>query len=290
MCVILLCKKDARPDYMTLKKCQAANSDGIGVVWRTPEAVYWKKGLTLEELVPELDRPGSMMIHFRWASAGGVSPFLCHPFPIGGGLKLEGKAPVVIAHNGHVDTANLLKQFAGVRLDGPVSDTRIIARLIADKGVNLIRKVPGMWVAFGNKFTQKTGKWDQVAPGILASNLFWQNPSYRHYAEYGEYIGYSAPRHSGYTSACSVPAVTPAVATEEKGMKKYTYGNVSAYDYDEVEDETDTPTRGTPMTAKELEEDGKRWLAKWEKQEEKRSMGSDRYDGYGSATPCWALD
>jgi len=80
--VILVCPETVRPDRATLDACHRANPHGAGVAWREEGKVRWFKGLEPDELEPLIaDIPGEIVIHFRWASVGEVTPKLCHPFP-----------------------------------------------------------------------------------------------------------------------------------------------------------------------------------------------------------------
>ena len=61
------------------------------------------KGLEPEELEPLIaGLAGEIVIHFRWASVGEVTPKLCHPFPVTARAttRLSGHARAVLFHNG----------------------------------------------------------------------------------------------------------------------------------------------------------------------------------------------
>ena len=79
MCVILVCPANVRPDRETLDACHKANPHGAGVAWRDGDRVRWSKGLEPDGLEPLIGTlPGEIVIHFRWASVGEVTPKLCH--------------------------------------------------------------------------------------------------------------------------------------------------------------------------------------------------------------------
>src|SRR5438067_9361417 len=83
MCVILVCPPKLRPSDEILRACHESNPHGAGVAWREHNRVYWRKNLKVGQvarLIREVN--GEVVIHFRWASVGGVNPQLCHPFPV----------------------------------------------------------------------------------------------------------------------------------------------------------------------------------------------------------------
>src|SRR5947209_8400141 len=103
MCVILVCPPNVRPTREVLRACEESNPHGAGVAWREEDGrIHWRKNLSavqVECLLRELS--GGVVIHFRWASVGGVNERLCHPFPINqtASLKLAGRAKSVLFHN-----------------------------------------------------------------------------------------------------------------------------------------------------------------------------------------------
>ena len=87
MCVIAICRdRDLTVDEVT--RMDAANPHGIGVAWASRDkerrpVVRFAKNLSVGEtlaLLPSLPKP--YIVHFRFASVGGITPELCHPFPI----------------------------------------------------------------------------------------------------------------------------------------------------------------------------------------------------------------
>jgi len=103
MCVILVCPPAVRPGAEILEACHRGNPHGAGVGWRQRGKVHWMKNLDpdeVEQLIDQLE--GEIVIHFRWASVGGVDPRLCHPFPVDAmaGTKLSGTANRLLFHNG----------------------------------------------------------------------------------------------------------------------------------------------------------------------------------------------
>lgn len=151
MCVIYACATTL-PDEEELHRGAWKNDDGAGIAWLDKEKkrVAWHKGLKDEkevlEVIEKENIPFPLAIHFRTASAGGTSPLLTHPFPIGKGapLWLEGTAGRVLMHNGHLGKWEDLVLQAGLASkeefpDGPWSDTRAMAWLTHLKGPGILR-------------------------------------------------------------------------------------------------------------------------------------------------------
>lgn len=175
MCVILVCPPDVRPDRATLDACHQANPHGAGVAWREGGMVKWLKGLEPDELEPLVARlPGEVVIHFRWASVGEVSPRLCHPFPVTGtaNTRLSGQARAVLFHNGTWrkwrETLRLMPKdrLAG----GLLSDSRVAASLVDLCGIEALQQLPGRYVVFDHGFTERFGDWHPWG-GMQVSNL-----------------------------------------------------------------------------------------------------------------------
>jgi hypothetical protein len=90
MCIIAI-KKPNQPKLPTdiIADCFLTNPDGAGVaICRDNYPVKISKGyMTVESLLEALDNlaireTDTVVYHFRIATAGGVRPELCHPFPI----------------------------------------------------------------------------------------------------------------------------------------------------------------------------------------------------------------
>ena len=175
MCVILVCPENVRPDRATLDACHEANPHGAGVAWREDGVVRWNKGLDpdeLERLIAEL--PGEIVIHFRWASVGEVTPKLCHPFPVSAkaNTRLSGQARAVLFHNGTWSHwRETMHRMPRHRIpDGLLSDTRVAASLVDLSGMDTLDQLPGRWVFFERDFTELFGDWRKWR-GMKVSNL-----------------------------------------------------------------------------------------------------------------------
>ena len=171
MCVVLICPPKQRPDLTILRACHAANPHGAGVAWREQRRIHWRKALTPGELNHLIQRvPGELIIHFRWASVGGIEPLLCHPFPVTAeaALGYEGFCKSVLFHNG---TWGNWESALGVTgdLDGPMNDSRAAAALVHHKGAKLLKRLPGRWAVMDSKEIALFGDW-QPWRGLLVSN------------------------------------------------------------------------------------------------------------------------
>ena len=126
----------------------------------------------LEALIARL--PGEIVIHFRWASVGEVTPKLCHPFPVSAKAttRLTGHARAVLFHNGTWGGwRETLKRMPRHRMpDGLLSDTRVAASMVDLCGMDVLDRLPGRWVLFERDFTELYGDWRDWR-GMQASNL-----------------------------------------------------------------------------------------------------------------------
>ena len=175
MCVILVCPAQVRPDRATIDACHEANPHGAGVAWREDGKVRWFKGLEpgdLESLLPDL--PGEIVIHFRWASVGEVTPKLCHPFPVSAKAttRLSGHARAVLFHNGTWGRwRETLRRMPRHRSpDGLLSDSRVAASVVDLCGMDVLHGLPGRYVVFERDFTELFGEWREWG-GMQVSNL-----------------------------------------------------------------------------------------------------------------------
>ena len=161
MCVILVCPENVRPDRATIDACHAANPHGAGVAWREDGVVRWLKGLEPDELerwVNEL--PGEIVIHFRWASVGEVTPKLCHPFPISSKAttRLSGHARAVLFHNGTWSQwRETMQRMPRHRMpEGLLSDTRVAASLVDLCGMDTLAQRKWITISPGSSLTQRS--------------------------------------------------------------------------------------------------------------------------------------
>jgi hypothetical protein len=177
MCVILVCPEPVRPKPDVLYACHAANPHGAGVAWREAGRVRWRKNLGAGEVMTLIKQlAGEIVIHFRWASVGGVDRRLCHPFPVTAKapLRLSGQADAVLFHNGTwpgYDAA--LERLEAHRKQplptGPMSDTRAAALVTHCAGESVLERLPGRWVWMSAGETRLFGPWEDWQ-GMRVSN------------------------------------------------------------------------------------------------------------------------
>lgn len=182
MCVILVCPPDMRPPKSVLYACHDANPHGAGLAWREHGKVRWLKNLGPGKLMlklKELGKSGEVVIHFRWASVGGVDPRLCHPFPVTpkASISLSGAAESVLFHNGtwggYVDAMLRLAERTGVPLpSGPMSDTRAAALLVNATQPDVLERLLGKWACMSASETKLYGPW-QTWGGMQVSNTYF---------------------------------------------------------------------------------------------------------------------
>ena len=132
MCVIAVSPIGEKVPREVFERMWRSNDDGFGMMYRARDGVAILKGLLdMEEAweaYSQLPERVPHVLHFRLATHGGVKPELTHPFVVHEESPLV-QAGVserpVLAHNG-VWSLHALKQ-KEVQLEGPVSDTRVLA-------------------------------------------------------------------------------------------------------------------------------------------------------------------
>lgn len=169
MCLITFGKL---PSQESLENADLSNPDGIGAAWLTKRGVWYEKGLSVKDL---LKLPGavkeSVALHFRLATVGGNTPSLIHPFPVTERvpLSMSGFAPAVIFHNGHIgDWEKIKRATTGRKLEGPVSDSRVLARFVYNYGHKILNVLYGQRVLYlsrtrsvlyGQGWNEESGTW-----------------------------------------------------------------------------------------------------------------------------------
>lgn len=182
MCVAIYKPEDVKlPSLEVLKQCWDANPDGAGFALRTDGEysigihkgyMTWKQFVTAYKKYLA-DFTGDLLLHFRIATHGGISPGLTHPFSLTRDVKLlkhtNVKTNYALIHNGMLP----IESEEG-------SDTMEFCRRLAPLYQNIpsaFNLIEGM--AGNNKIAVMTrdkvhlfGEWENI-DGVYFSNLLW---------------------------------------------------------------------------------------------------------------------
>lgn len=185
MCVAIYKPENVQtPSLDTLKKCWDANPDGAGFALLTGNEKYaieihkgfmtWKQFMAAFEKYRLADFTGDILLHFRIATHGGISPGNTHPFSLTKDIKLLKHTNVLtnyaLIHNGILP----------IEPEGNISDTMEFCRRLAP----LYRDIPSVFnliegMVGNNKIAVMTrewvhlfGQWECVE-GVYFSNLLW---------------------------------------------------------------------------------------------------------------------
>ena len=146
MCQIFYCPRDV-PDEEILKEANVCNPHGIGFAWVEDGRVQWDKGWGDSQVETAMEmflsKPFPKAVHFRYATHGGYSLDMTHPFNVTklSAPALTGKSNSVVFHNGVWTDYDgiLLKGIVGGTIprkvmNTPMSDSRAIAVLAGNFG------------------------------------------------------------------------------------------------------------------------------------------------------------
>ena len=141
MCIIAICKERALTQK-EIENCWRENHHGAGIAWIESGYVHFKKGLmSLKDFLKvyeEVKDKVPHVVHFRYATAGGICKELTHPFEVGlKPIRLEGRTRKVLFHNGVVSDWKRLMfsiidycMLKGKKFpSGRWSDSRVVATL-----------------------------------------------------------------------------------------------------------------------------------------------------------------
>lgn len=198
MCVIMVSPIGEKVAKEVFRRMWRANDDGFGMFFRTKEGVGLIKGLMdfQEAWEHYADLPAGVphVLHFRLATHGGVRPELTHPFVVheNSPIYMRGviQAPV-LAHNGVWSLySTKLNQ---TRLNGPVSDSRILAAYIGSlyggkrRLKEVIERHHGEIASAGRVVVVDPEEWRIYLVGawIKDGNLLYSNTSYLDTYGYG---------------------------------------------------------------------------------------------------------
>lgn len=191
MCVIVIGSEKAQSSIEELHRMEAANKDGAGIAWLTKRGkVRWIKGLDAGGVAEVLRTKvrGAWVGHFRFATVGGAGAELTHPFAVNAQATttVEGESERVLFHNGHWSDwsahAQGVSRALGVSLpDGPMSDSRAAAWIVAMLGEQFLDLLPGRWVLLDKGGARRWGAgWSERPDGTTVSNTnwcSWQSPA-----------------------------------------------------------------------------------------------------------------
>lgn len=194
MCVIFVAQ-GTRPTSAQVKQAFEQNRDGGGIAWREKDAkgdtwVNWEKGLDQEKLLTLAAKvPLPFILHCRISTCGGAIPPLTHPFPIAKNapLMLRGRIKgSVMAHNGHWGRWKDTVLEAAVRHklpvpDGPWSDTRAMAWIAANFGLNTLQMIDEKTACLSQagEIELSGAGWCKISDGFWASNRAWARTVYQ---------------------------------------------------------------------------------------------------------------
>ncbi len=184
MCVAITLEPGTFLDEKEVAAMNRQNSDGVGIAWARGGIVEWYKTIKVDvKYITDsiyAAREFPRLVHFRYATAGGTMPVLCHPFEIGpvANWAPKGAGTRVMMHTGHwgkwSEVRDIYKR-EGLLPDGPWSDSRLAALLAYDD--------PDWLNALGGRVATMNGKgeiirigpWEELRPGVMVSNKQWEN-------------------------------------------------------------------------------------------------------------------
>ena len=190
----------ARPTLAILKKAESSNPDGGSIAFLRKGQAKWLKNIKSAQIF-EIAKvaPFPFVIHFRIATHGGVTPELCHPFPITEKVELtvSGSAPKVLFHNGMWNDwsdvcLNVVINRNVKFLNGQLSDTRAMAWLAYHCGEEALRLLDEKIVVLDRFGMKIYGSGWTEERGIYYSNKFF---------DYSAPVAYDYTKTPGYSRA-----------------------------------------------------------------------------------------
>lgn len=207
MCVICVKRRGVRmPTEAEARAMWDRNPDGAGYMYARDGQVVIKKGfLDYEGFKASLASEGltcddALIVHFRISTQAGVTPTMCHPFPISGDLgdmeRLEATAEVGLAHNGIIQrTSDGDKRYS----DTALFVTRYVSALVREeKDIHSFAIAQAIQaLAPGNRFALMNGRGEialigefERRDGLFYSNLNHLTRDYPRAAWWKEYHAY----------------------------------------------------------------------------------------------------
>lgn len=209
MCIIAVIPKGHQlPNDTTISTMWKNNPDGAGIMYAHGGKVYIRKGFMhlekFKKALKTIPDGAATVLHFRIATHGGISPEMCHPFPLSGNEKhmtaVNFTTTIGIAHNGIIniktrkgmsDTAEyILSQLAPLSMACPHWYTDVNALRMVENAIQsrmAVLDATGEIVTIGNGWQEEDGilfsnssyiswdKWDK-----------WGNLDAEYYDEWGD--------------------------------------------------------------------------------------------------------
>lgn len=236
MCLILYSPSVGKIPQRWLTNSNSSNPHGIGVIWRDENGLNLKKGMRYGELLFLMDKlerknPDTpIAIHFRFATHGGKTAELTHPFVIekeNVDLDVVSSNKNIMMHNGVVSNLALseVMHYAGVPEErqkqlfslmhstgqDSYSDTKVLAETLAYVGV---QQQKAILYAIAKNESSKFLIWEPEAEqpdlfssaftnrdGIWLSNTYSVENSYK--STYYSANSYVAPKSTTSTSTAN---------------------------------------------------------------------------------------
>lgn len=193
MCIILVKPENEKlPSKSILENCFDSNPDGAGFMYAENGQVHISKGFmklkTLSQALENVDLSLTMVIHFRIATAGGISQHNCHPFPLSDDVhnlkSLNIDSDIGIAHNGIIsiqeeaklsDTQTFIKNVLFPLKDQiDLEPFQKMISMSANSGKFAIMKNNGNVILLGNFIKDE---------GIYYSNTSYKEVSFKSYCK-----------------------------------------------------------------------------------------------------------
>lgn len=212
MCLIVWCK-GRRMTMGEVNRAWNINPDGAGVAWAADGKVCFIRGIMkkkrLKKLLSRLSPP--YVVHFRFATSGGVVPELTHPFPIGmNDVALEGTAKAVLFHNGvwseWLDVLTSLQSLGFIDNGGRWSDTRLMSWLVSNStdGYKVLRDllIEKLLLLRADGTVYQSGQWESE-DGVDWSNTYWKAIKMEEWD--GAHVPSKSEQWVGYRDVGNVP-------------------------------------------------------------------------------------
>src|SRR5574343_1845432 len=176
MCVIVHKPAGVNLTSDTLYQMWVENPDGAGIAYYNDEnKLTVEKGfMKLKRLKRALRELGDrdIVLHFRWATHGKVTPDMCHPFVIDTDLTrargTDATERQVLFHNGIIDGY-------GNKVISDTIDfvTRTLSHIpLTETRVDVLSLMKGRYCLLTEEMIWRVGDWEEYK-GLFVSNLNW---------------------------------------------------------------------------------------------------------------------